>query len=197
MSKENHHACNKYATDARKPPSIQVHIAKIWSTKQAWRKLEDIVLRKANDRWVHHPHTDALVITARVTNSNVHCLMVDDGSVLDILYLNTYKKMDLTEDDLDPNSFTFYGFTGDHIVPRGVAKLTITVGEHPWTLTVPTNFLVVDAQLTINRIIRRLLPKPLKAASSIYHLTMKFPMAEGTSEVRCMIQGNTITSLFG
>ena len=30
--------------------------------------------------------------------------MVDDGSASDILYLNAYKKMGLTEDDLDPNS---------------------------------------------------------------------------------------------
>ena len=44
--------------------------------------------------------------------------MVDDGSTMDILYLNAYKKMGLTEDDLDPNSSPLYGFTVDHIIPK-------------------------------------------------------------------------------
>ena len=52
------------------------------------------------------------------------------------------------------------------------------------TLTVLTNILVVDASSVINGIIGRPLLKALKAATSIYHLTMKFPTAEGTGEVR-------------
>ena len=56
--------------------------------------------------------------------------------------------------------------------------------EHTQTSTVLANFLVVDAPSTINRIIGRPLLKDLKAASSIYHLTMKFPTVEGIGEVR-------------
>ena len=57
---------------------------KVRPTKQARREFEDIVFREADTRWVHHLHANALVITARVANSNVHRLMVDDGSVVDI-----------------------------------------------------------------------------------------------------------------
>ena len=71
--------------------------------------------------------------------------MVDDGSEVDTLYLNAYKRMSLTEDDLDPNSSPLYGFTRDHVIPKGVAKLTIIVGEHPRTSIVLANFLVVNA----------------------------------------------------
>ena len=124
---------------------VQVHIMKIRPAKQAWRELEDIVFKQADARWVHHPHTNALVITAQVANGNVHRLMVDDGSTADILYLNAYKKMGLTKDDLDPNSSPLYDFTRNHIIPKGVAKLTVTVGEHLRTPTVLANFLVVDA----------------------------------------------------
>ena len=112
-------------------------------TKQSRRELEDIFFKEVNVRWVHHPHTEALVIIARVTNSNVHRLKVDDGSAVDILYLNAYKRMGLTEDDLDPNNSLLNGFTGDHIVPKGLAKLTIIVGELARTSTILTNFLVV------------------------------------------------------
>ena len=55
--------------------------------------------------------------------------MLDDGSAADILYLNAYERMDLTKDDLDPNSSPFYGFTRDHVVPKGVVKLTIIMGN--------------------------------------------------------------------
>ena len=60
--------------------------------KQAQRELEDIVFTEANARWVHHPHVDALMITAQITNSNVHRLMVEDGSAANILYLNATRE---------------------------------------------------------------------------------------------------------
>ena len=168
----------------KNPPPVQVHRTEVRPTKQAQKELEDIVFKEADARFFHHPNADALVITVRVANSNVHCLMVDDGSVVDILYLNTYKWMGLTEDDLDPNSSPLYGFTGDHVVPKGVVKLTTMVGEHPQTSTILTNFLLVDAPSAINGIIGRLLLKALKAATSIYYLTMKFPTIEEIGEVR-------------
>ena len=111
-------------------PSIQVHKMEVQPSKQARSKLEDIIFREVDARWVHHPHTNALVITTRVANSNIHYLMVDDSITVDILYLNAYKKMGLTEDDLDPNSSPFYGITRDQDIPKGVAKLTMIVGEH-------------------------------------------------------------------
>ena len=168
----------------KNPPLVQVHRTKVQPTKQARREFEDIVFREADARRVHHLHADGLVITPRVANSNVHRLMVNDGSTTDILCLNAYKKMGLTEDDLDPNSSPLYGFTGDHVIPKGVAKLTVTVGEHLRTSTVLANFLVVDALSAMNEIIGRPLFKALKVATSIYHLTMKFPKAEGTDEVQ-------------
>ena len=124
------HATNMQTTP-RIPHPRYKYTGQKYSPIRARRELEDIVFRETNARWVHHPHIDALVITARIANSNVHCLMVDDGSAADILYLNTYKKMSLTEDDLEPNNSPLYGITGEHVIPKGVAKLTIIVGEHP------------------------------------------------------------------
>ena len=167
----------------QKSPLVQVHREEVRPTKQARRELEDIVFREADARLVHQQHADALIIIARVANSNVHRLMVDDSSVFDILYLDAYKKMGLTEDDLEPNNSPIYGFTRDHVIPKRVAKLTVIVGEHSWTSTVLANFLVVDAPSAINGIIGRPLLKALKATTLIYHLTMKFPKAKGMGEV--------------
>ena len=57
--------------------------------------------------------------------------MVDDCSAMDILYLDAYKRMGLAENALSPMTSPLYGFTGDHIIPKGMAKLVVTVGEHP------------------------------------------------------------------
>ena len=88
-------------------------------TKNVGRELKDIVYTEADARWVHHPQVDALVITARVANNNVHRLLVDDNNVVDIIYLDAYKRMGLTERKLSPATSPLYGFTGDHMVLRG------------------------------------------------------------------------------
>ena len=110
--------------------------------------------------------------------------MVDDGNTMDILYLDTYKRMGLTESALSPTTSPLYRFIGDHVIPKGIGKLAIIVGEHSRVSTVITDFFVVDCPLAINRIIGRPHLKALKTITLIYHLTMKFSNAEGTWEVQ-------------
>ena len=110
--------------------------------------------------------------------------MVDDGSIVDILNLEAYKRMRLAENALSLATSPLYRFIREPIIPKGTAKLAVTVEEHPQTSIVIVDFLIVDYSSAINRIIRRLLLKALKAVTSIYHLTMKFPTTEGIGEVR-------------
>lgn len=85
--------------------------------KSSRRDLEDIVFTEADRRWVHHPHNDALVITKKIENNNVHRMLVDNGSAVDILYLNTYKRMSVNKSDLQPCASSLYGFTSDYLMP--------------------------------------------------------------------------------
>ena len=140
LAKESHHAHDKYANDAKNLPPVQVRRMKIRPTEQAWRELEDIVLREADARWVYHPHTNALVIIARVTNSNIHRLMVDDGSTMDILYLNAYKRMGWIEDDLDPTTHHFTASQETTSFPRS-SKANYNGGVMPSDLDRPYQFL--------------------------------------------------------
>ena len=133
---------------------------------------------------MHHPYVDALVITARVTNSNVHRMLVDNGSIVDIIYLDAYKKIGLTKSELSPTTSSLYGFTGDYVIPRGKIKLVVIVGEYLRISTMMTEFLVVDCPSTFNGVIGIPLLKALKAVTSIYHLMMKFSTVKGNRQVR-------------
>ena len=46
---------------------------------------DDITFRDSDAHLVHHPHYDALVITAMMGNNKVHRILVDNGSSVDIL----------------------------------------------------------------------------------------------------------------
>ena len=108
-------------------------------------------------------------------------MLVDDGGAVDIIHLDAYKRMRLTESELSPSTSPLYGFIGDHVVLKGTIKLAVTVEEHPQESTVLTKVLIVDCPSAFNGIIGRPL---LKAMISIYHHTMKFPIAEGTGQVQ-------------
>ena len=58
------------------------------------------------------------------------------------------------------------------------------VGEHPRVLTVITDFLVLDCPFAYNMVIGQPTLKALNAITSINHITIKFPTAEGTRHVR-------------
>ena len=70
------------------------------------------------------------------------------------------------------------------MIPEGTIKLAITLGEPPQIATVVINFLAVNYISAFNRILNRQLLMAPKAVTSIHYLTMKFPIAVGTRQVR-------------
>ena len=184
MAEDSHSLHNKYANEARNLPQTLVHKADKQLTRNTRQGPEDIVFTEADTKWVHYPYTDILVITVGMANSNVHRMLVDNGSAIDVLYWDAYKKTCLIESDLSPTTSSLYRFTGDHVIPRGTIKPVVTVGGHPRTSTMVTKFLVVDCSSAFNRVIGRSLLKALWAVTSIHNLTKKFTIAMGTRKVR-------------
>ena len=90
-------------------------------------KLEDIFFTKVDANRVHHPHEDALVVTAKIANNIVHRILVDNGSTINVLYWHTYQKIGLTRTNLSPTTSPLYGFTRDYVVP----KKDYQAGSHP------------------------------------------------------------------
>ena len=71
------------------------------------------------------PHDDALVITLRIGGYDVKRVMVDQGSVAEIMYPNLYKRLSLRAEDLTPYSSPLVSFEGKVIVPKGQIRLPV------------------------------------------------------------------------
>ncbi|RZS06215.1 hypothetical protein BHM03_00036841 [Ensete ventricosum] len=76
-------------------------------------------------------HDDAMVVTARIANACVKCIMIDTRSSVDILYLDAFHKLRMTNRDLSPTTSTLTRFTDDAITLVGVATLLVTFDDEP------------------------------------------------------------------
>ena len=64
-------------------------------------------------------HDDALVITLRIVGYDMKRVMVDQGSVVEIMYPDLYKGLNLKVEDLTPYSSPLVSFEGKIILPKG------------------------------------------------------------------------------
>ena len=82
-------------------------------------------------RCLHHPHDDALVVSVRVGDYNMHWMLVDNGSSADILYYPAFQQMGIDRARLIPTNAPLVGFRGARVLPLGAITLSVTVGDYP------------------------------------------------------------------
>ena len=68
--------------------------------KIAQRESPIIGFLEEDARRLHHPHDDALVVSIRVGDYNVHRMLVDNESLADILYCLAFQKMGINRAQL-------------------------------------------------------------------------------------------------
>ena len=71
------------------------------------------------------PHDDALLITLRIGDYDVKSVMVDGGSVTEIMYPDLYKGLNLKLEDLMPYSSPLMSFDGKIVILKGMIRLPI------------------------------------------------------------------------
>ena len=120
----------------------------------------------------------------KIGNSNMHRILIDNGSTANIFYLNKYNRITLTQEYLRLVATPLYEFIRDSLMPRGKISLPITIGEYQRMYIIVTEFLIVDCRSTYNTVIGCPTLKALKAITSIYHLTLKLPTPKGTRYIR-------------
>ena len=59
-----------------------------------------------------HPHDDPLVVRAVVANKTVHRVLVDNGSLDDIIFASAFDKMGIGREDWNPSTHICGGFLG-------------------------------------------------------------------------------------
>ena len=135
-------------------------------------------------RRLYHPHDDALVVSIRVGDYNVHRMLVDNGSSADILYYPAFQQIGINRVRLTPTNAPLVGFGGTRVLALGAITLPVTVGDYPQQIIQDVTFLVVDYSSAYNGILGRPTLNSWKAATSTYHLMIKFPTEYGIGELR-------------
>ena len=123
------------------------------------------------------PHDDALVITLRIGGYDVKRVMVDQGSAVEIMYPDLYKRLSLRAENLTPYSSPLVSFEGKVIIPKGQIRLPVQSGSE----TVEVDFIMVDVYSPYTAIVARPWLHTLGAVSSTLHQKVKYP-SEGQIE---------------
>ncbi|KAK1404813.1 hypothetical protein POM88_004418 [Heracleum sosnowskyi] len=141
---DSNNALERYTREARHKPLTNVNSLELKPLKLFKGGSVDITFTEEEARWVHHPHNDTIVVAIQIGPMNVHRAFVDNGSSVNIIYYNTYKKLGLPDKDIVRDDAWIYGFTGKAVRVMGVIKLPITLGEGLLSVTQMVEFMVLD-----------------------------------------------------
>ncbi|VFQ79160.1 unnamed protein product [Cuscuta campestris] len=123
-------------------------------------------------------HNDPLVITMDINGVDVARVLVDTGSSVNILYLETFQKLRLCRTQLEPLKTPLSGFTGDTVEAEGSIVLPVELGSGEKTVWKKMRFIVVDIKCVHNAILGRPGINKVGAVISMPHLCMKFHTPE-------------------
>ncbi|XP_048502904.1 uncharacterized protein LOC125498692 [Beta vulgaris subsp. vulgaris] len=114
-----------------------------------------VAFTSEDTRGIIYPHDDPLVVSLQISTAMVHRVLVDGGSSANILYKETFEKMDFDTACLKPVSYLVIGFTRASVVPEGTTKLAVKLREGSHSRDLIVEFLIVDIPATHNAIIGR------------------------------------------
>nr|XP_023879494.1 uncharacterized protein LOC111991921 [Quercus suber] len=126
------------------------------------------------------PHDDALVITLRIGGYDVKRVMVNQGSVVEIMYPHLYKGLGLKPQDLMPYNSPLISFEGRPVTPKGWICLLVLAGSE----VVELDFIVVDVYSSYMALVGRPWIHALGAVPSTLHQKVKYPSEGQIQEIR-------------
>ena len=101
-------------------------------------------------------------------------VLVDQGSVVEVMYPDLYKGLKLKLEDLTAYDSPLVSFEGKIVTSKGMIRLPIQTGSD----VVEVDFIVVDAYSPYTAIVARPWFHALKAVSSTLHQKVKY-LSEG------------------
>ena len=104
---------------------------------------------------------------------------MDQGSTVEIMYLDLYKGLNLKPGDLTPYNSPLVSFEGKLIILKGQIRLPMQTGSE----VVKVDFIVVDAYSPYTAIVARPWLHTLGAVSSTLHRKVKYPSEVQIKEI--------------
>ncbi|XP_056698193.1 uncharacterized protein [Spinacia oleracea] len=131
-----------------------------------------------------YKHDDPLVIEMDLNNHNVHRVLVDGGSAVNIIFRNCFEQLILEEGEksLTKVSYPLIGFNGSAGIPRGKITLPVTIGQGLAARNIREEFLVMDCDSVYNVIMGRTMIHKIQAIPSTYHQMMMYVLDVGFAE---------------
>jgi hypothetical protein len=121
-----------------------------------------------------YPHNDAMVISCVIKVFLVHNVLVDTGSVADIIFAKAFRQMQEQDDKIHDATHPLC-FGGRQIVALGKITMPITFGYVHNTRTKQIVFDIVDMDYPNNTIIRQGTLDAFEAVLHLAYLCMKIP----------------------
>ena len=114
-----------------------------------------------------------------MVNVEVKRFFVDQGSLADIIFRDTFDKLGLKNFDLQIYKGVLIELSEEKVHSDRYVTLHLMVGTQPWTWTFKVDFLVVDCLSAYNMILGRLTLNKIKAIIFTTYLTMKLFIDNG------------------
>ncbi|XP_026443345.1 uncharacterized protein LOC113343334 [Papaver somniferum] len=117
----------------------------------------------------------------RIEEWGVRRILVDSGSSVEVLFCDTFNRIELSDDILVPSTYRIYGFNGTMTIQKG--EVTLRVSDGGGYLDTLTTLCVVDVASPYEAIIGRPWIAGIKGVASANHQRIRFPTYKGIDEV--------------
>ena len=151
-----------------------------WESKKA-KKIASPVLGFSDKDKVEtiQLHDDVIVVTLRIGGYDMRRVLVDQGSAVEVMYLDLYEGLNLKLEDLTAYDSPLVSFEGKIVTPRGQIRLPIQTSLE----VAEVDFIVVDAYSPYMAIVARPWLYALGAVSSTLHQKVKYPLEGQVKEI--------------
>ena len=117
------------------------------------------------------PHDDALVVMLRIWGFDVKRVLVNQGSAVEIMYPDLYKRLNLKSENLTAYASLLISFEGKTVIPKCQIRLPIQTDSE----VVEVDFIVVDSYSPYTAIVARPWLHALGVVSSTLYQKVKYP----------------------